>query len=396
MTRAVYNQLSTRRIASLTAPGRYTDGLGLMLVIDKKGNRRWILRVTERGRRRDYGLGSAKEVSLKEAREYRDAIRQRIRRAQHFPEAGAGLGVGKTFESFAIELHGNLKVHWKNKKHAEQWIRTLQTYAFPRLGKLRLADVNALVIKEALQPIWSVKPETARRVKQRIARVISAAIAEGLRDGPNPALDATAGLGSAKPKPKHFAAMPYVEVPGFIRRLRRSDMGASSRLGFEFLILTATRTSEVLNARWTELDRDNDVWTIPAERMKTNQPHTVPLTPQMLEVLDEAQIQARGSRYVFPGKSESAPLSNMVFIQALKRFGEPFTAHGFRSSFRDWAEEQTSYSHAVKEAALAHTTKSKVEAAYRRSTLVEQRRTLMDDWCLFCGGGRNEPTTTQG
>lgn len=389
MANTKYNQLTARRVASLSAPGRYNDGRGLMLFIDSAGNRRWVLRVTVDGRRRDLGLGSAEEVSLAEARDRRDEIRRTIR-AGVDPLADKKRKRGaKTFEVYARALHKQILGEWKNRKHAAQWLSTLEDYAFPKFGARRLDEIDGAMIRAALEPIWDLKAETARRVKQRIGRVLSAATAEGLRSGPNPVLDISSALGKKKPRVEHHAAMPYAEVPAFFSALAASDMTASGRAAFQLLVLTAARTSEVLLAEWPEIDLAGALWTIPAARMKMAREHVVPLSPAAVAALTTARAHADGSKLIFPGSRRGKPFSNMVFAAALKRMGVGFTAHGFRSSFRDWAEERTSFPHAVKEAALAHAVKDKVEAAYRRTNLLEQRRLLMIRWAEFLIGGDN-------
>ncbi|HXI86688.1 MAG TPA: site-specific integrase [Parvularculaceae bacterium] len=212
---------------------------------------------------------------------------------------------------------------------------------------------------------------------------MGAPIADELHPGPNPTPHSTTALSAKRPKVRNFAAMPYAKVPDFMKRLAASKMSASAKFALQFLILTATRTNEVLNARWPEIDLKKALWTIPAERMKMGETHEVPLSPAVVKLLKSAKKNAGDAALLFPGPKAGKPLSNMVFLQALKRFNEPYTAHGFRSSFRDWAEEATNHSHAVKEAALAHRVRNKVEAAYRRTTLLEKRRALMTDWSTF-------------
>lgn len=386
MGRALYNQLSARRVASLAEPGRYGDGLGLMLMIDAAGNKRWVLRVTVNGKRRDLGLGSAREVTLAEARERRDEIRKAMRGGVDPIAARAKKKQIPTFEAFAAELHKSIKSDWKNPKHADQWLSTLKAYAFPTLGKMKIDAVDSLAVKAALAPVWTAKPETARRVKQRIRRVLSAAIAEGFRPGPNPADDATAGLPKKRAKRKHFEAMPYADVPAFMERIAVSEMTPTGRGAFQLLILTATRTSEVLKATWGEINEADALWIIPPARMKKGAEHRVPLSPPALAILAEMRKHSDDSPLIFPGQGQGKPFSNMVFLAAMRRMGETATPHGFRSAFRDWAEEQTSFPREVKESALAHKVRDATEAAYLRTTLVEKRRTLMNEWADYVAG----------
>lgn len=387
MANVKYNALTARKVATIKRPGTYVDGLGLLLRVDDAGNARWVLRLSRHGKTRDIGLGSAREVSLAEARDRRDEIRKAIREGFDPISARDRKKAIPTFEDYARRLHETIKSDWRNPKHAAQWLSTLDTYAFPRLGKVRIDQIDAPAIKSVLEPIWTEKAETARRVKQRIRRVLSAAIAEGYRPGPNPAVDATEGLNRSRAKPEHFPAMPFAEVPTFFRSLDYSDMTPTGRLAFKFLIVTATRTNEVLNAVWAEFDIKNALWVIPPERMKMKAEHRVPLSPLALAILKDARfLDVAGTQtLVFPGP-KGTPFSNMIFGAALKRMSVDYTAHGFRSAFRDWAEERTQFPHEVKEAALAHKPKDKVERAYRRTDLLEQRREMMNEWSTFLSG----------
>ena len=377
------DQLSARKIATLKAPGNYTDGLGLLLRIDDRGARKWVLRTMVAGRRRDIGLGSAVEVTLGEARDRRDAIRREIRGGADPIAAKRKKAETPDFATLARDIHSSLKGDWKNGKHRAQWLRTLEIYAFPSLGRVKVDAIDGPAIESVLSPIWTAKPETARRVKQRIARVLDVAIARNHRPGPNPADAAMADKSKKRPKQKSFAAMPYADVPGFFVQLCKSPAPTTGNLALRLLILTAARTGEVLGARWDEIDEKAALWIVPAERMKMGEAHRVPLSPAALAILNDVRRLCDGSPLIFPGPKRGQPLSNMVFTAALKRMNIPYTAHGFRSSFRDWAEEATRYTHAAKESALAHKVKDKVEAAYRRTDLLEQRRAMMTDWARY-------------
>lgn len=382
-----FNALTARRVATVKDPGVYVDGLGLRLVVDDKLNRRWVLRVAVNGRIREMGLGSAREVSLAEARDRRDAIRRQLRDGID-PLATRREKAGKPdFETLARRVWEAKRPGFKNPKHAQQWIDTLKAYAFPKIGKVKVDEIDALMVREAVAPIWGTKRETAGRVLQRIKAVLDVSIAEGLRPGPNPALGAAAGL-SAEPRQKtNFAALPWSDVPNFWNRLQAADMTPAARLAFGFLILTAARTSEVLGARWDEIDTASALWIVPGARMKMKREHRVPLAPAAVAILDEARRFSGSEGLIFPGAKAGRPLSNMVFLMALRRMGLEVTAHGFRSSFRDWAEECTDYSREVKEAALAHAVRDKVEAAYRRGDLLDARRGLMNEWADYVTGG---------
>ena len=364
------------------ARSKTVDGNGLSLRCDGKGNGNWVCVVTFNGVRRELGGGSAREVSLAEAREWRDRIRRQVRDGVDPLSEKRRRAETPTFEAYARDFYDQIKHEWRNEKHASSWICSLEQYAFPKIGRLPVDSVDAPAITRALAPIWKTKGETARRTKQRIARVLDAAIACDLRLGPNPAASVSAALGKKRKKAEHLAAMPYADVPAFYARLEVSEMALTSRAAFQFLILTASRTSEVLNATWDEFDLRRRIWTVPPDRMKAGEEHKVPLSEEAVRVLRNARKYSGQARFAF-AKSPDTPFSNMVFLTALKRMDVPFTAHGFRSAFRDWAEEQTAYPHAAMEAALAHKVPDKVEAAYRRTKLFEKRRELMADWAVF-------------
>ena len=291
-----------------------------------------------------------------------------------------------TFEKAAEQVHEERRSTWRNAKHAQQWINTLRQYAYPEIGKIRVDLVDTPAVLRALAPIWLTKAETARRLRQRIGIVLDWAKAAGFREGDNPVSGVTKGLPKQPAKEGHHAALPYRQVPAFVARLQKEGDGELARLAMEFLILTASRTSEVLNARWAEVDLDGKTWIVPAERMKAKRAHRVPLAPRCLEILQRAKYLAADSPLVFPGRTNSKPMSNMVLLSMLKRMEVPATTHGFRSSFRDWAAETTSFPRELAEMALAHTIENKVEAAYRRGDLFEKRRTMMEAWAEYCEG----------
>ncbi|MFN3889887.1 MAG: tyrosine-type recombinase/integrase [Beijerinckiaceae bacterium] len=376
--------LTAVHVRQIKHPGRYADGNGLYLIVDPSGAKRWVLRIVIHCRRRDIGLGGVSLVSLAEAREKALAYRKIARdggdpladkqktdvRAPSFADAAELV--------FAEHQHS-----WKNKKHAAQWITTLRTYAFPQIGQRPVDEIEAPDILKVLSPIWLTKAETARRVRQRIGTVLDWAKAAGYRSGDNPISGIAKGLPKQNDREDHHAAVPYTEVPQFVAKLRNADVSLGVRLAFELLILTAARTNEVLGMQWSELDEQESVWTVPASRMKAKRAHRVPLSARALEILQDARKIALGSEYVFPGRAGAKPLSNMVFLMTLRRMGLDATAHGFRSSFRDWAAEQTNFPREVCEMALAHTIRNKVEAAYRRGDLFEKRRELMDAWQAY-------------
>jgi integrase len=356
----------------------------LYLEVEPSGSKRWTLRVVARGRRRDIGLGSCSLVSLAEAREKALALRKIAREGgDPLLERRKAVRRAPTFAEAAEAVHAEHKASWKNGKHADQWITTLQRYANPVLGDVPVDQINSPYILKVLGPIWLTKPETARRVRQRIGTVLDWAKAAGHRNGDNPVESVLKGLPKQPDRVGHHAALPYSQVPAFVADLRSSELSESTRLAFEFLILTAARTGEVLGATWSEVDVESALWTIPAKRMKAGREHRVPLSERAVEILQRAKLLAAGSAFVFPSRSPQKPLSNMVFLMALRRMKLLVTAHGFRSAFRDWAAEQTSFPREVCEMALAHAISDRTEAAYRRGDLLERRRALMRDWEVF-------------
>lgn len=376
--------LSALKVKNLSTAGKYADGNGLYLVVDPSGAKRWLLRIVVQGKRRDIGLGGLSIVSLAEAREKAVEYRK-VAREGGDPLAAkrAAQNVIPSFKEAAEIVHTEHKATWKNAKHAQQWINTLTQYAFPIIGDIRVERIDTPDILRVLSPIWLTKPETARRVRQRLGNVFDWAKTAGHRSGDNPVDGVTRGLPKQVGRESHHEAMAYAEVPAFITAMRATNSSPVAKLAFEFLILTAARTSEVLLAKWTEIDFKEKLWIIPAERMKAKRIHRVPLSQRCIETLKGAEPLSSGSKFVFPGRSIEKPMSNMVFLKMLERMEVPVTAHGFRSSFRDWAAETTSFPRELAEMALAHTIENKVEAAYRRGDLLEKRRELMNEWAGY-------------
>jgi integrase len=372
--------------ASLSKPGTYQDSGGLFLKVDPRGGASWTLRVQHRGKRRDIGLGSAALVTLASARakaaDARKAVREEGRDV--VAERRQAKAESVTFREAALALHASNKSQWSEGKHGAQWLSTLETYAFPVLGAKPVGDIAAADIIRALASVWTEKPETGRRVRQRICATLDYAHARGWRATEAPARALAAGKGLPRqPAGGHHAAMPYADVPGYLTRLRASG-GVWGRLALEFTILTAARSGEVRGARWSEVDLEASLWTIPAERMKARRVHVVPLSAQAIAVLKSAaSVQLAGTDLIFPG-ARGGPMSDMTMRKVLDRAKEPFTVHGFRSSFRDWVAEQTSFPREVAEAALAHANPNEVEAAYQRGTLLDKRRGLMRAWGFYC------------
>ena len=377
-------RLTSLQIRNLKEPGRYNDGDGLFLELTGPNKGNWQLRATVNGRRRDIGLGSLALVSLKEARDAAFELRRDIQRGiDPVAERKRRKLEILTFKAAALRVHAEQKASWKNGKHQDQWITTLENYAFPVLGDRLVNDIEGPLIREVLLPIWLKKPETARRVKQRIGAVLDWAYANGMRPTEAPMRSVSRVRPRQPKKDGHFAAMPYDAVPSFVAHLHARL--SVPRLALEFLILTAARSGEVRGAKWNEIDLKAKLWTIPGSRMKVGKEHVVPLSGAAIDVLERArQFHAPCSNLVFPGRDVRRPLSDMTLLKILRYADLPYTVHGFRSAFRDWAAEQTSYSGEVAEAALAHTVANKVEAAYRRTNYLEKRRVMMADWAIYC------------
>ncbi|MBC7103815.1 MAG: integrase arm-type DNA-binding domain-containing protein [Parvibaculum sp.] len=391
------HKLTAVKVARLTKPGRYGDGGGLWLQVAAGGSRSWLFRFMRDGKAREMGLGALMTVTLAEAREKARECRKALSEGLDPIEARDGIRKAAavdaaravTFREAAeryIEAH---RPGWKNAKHADQWGSTLEAYVYPTIGALPVAAVDVALVLKCIEPIWSTKPETAGRVRGRIESVLDWAAARGYRTGDNPArwrghLDKLLPPKSKVAKVKHHAAMPYADVPAFMAELR--DRSDNSSRCLEFAVLTASRTGEAIGARLEEIDLSAKVWTIPAERMKGGREHRAPLSDRALEIV---RSMPREGDFVFPGAKAGQPLSNMALLMTLRRMGhEDLTAHGFRSSFRDWAAEQTAFPNEVAEMALAHAVGDKVEAAYRRGDLLAKRRQLMDAWAKFCSSPR--------
>lgn len=376
------NELSALKVKNVKKPGRYADGNGLYLVVGETGAKRWLLRIMVQGRRRDMGLGSASLVPLAQAREQAVKFRKLAREGgDPLEERRKNHTSVPTFAEAARHLHSETKSTWKNAKHAQQWINTLEAYAFPHIGKMQVDQVKSADILRVLSPIWLKKAETARRVRQRMNAVFDWAKTAGFRTEENPVGGIERGLPRQNNKPKHHAAMPYAEVSAFMRQLQHDNTrGLIARRAFELLILTASRTSEVLGAQWPEIDFESLVWSIPSNRMKAGVEHRIPLSPRALRVLTELRELRLDGTFIFPGSRLGKPMSNMVFTTSLRRMELPYTTHGFRSSFRDWVAETTEFPNELAEMALAHTIGNKVEAAYRRGDMIDRRRKMMDEW----------------
>lgn len=389
-------KLTALKVTRLREPRMYGDGGNLWLQVGPNGTKSWVFRYMLGGKEREMGLGPLHTVSLSDARtkaaECRrlcldgvDPIEARKKtRAQARLDSARSITFKSAAESY-IEAH---KAGWRNDKHAAQWGATLKTYAYPHFGSLPVQGVDVAFVMKALEPIWSKKPETATRLRGRIESVLDWATARGYRIGENPArwrghLENLLPARKRVRKAQHHAALPYDDMSTFMEALRLQE-GTGAR-ALEFLILTATRTSETLGAKWDEIDLREGVWTLPAERMKGHKEHRVPLAPEAVTVLKTMRETKQGD-YVFPGLKADKPLSNMALLVLLRRMKRTdLTVHGFRSTFRDWAAERTNFPREVAEMALAHAVSDRVEAAYRRGDLFEKRRRLIEAWAKFCG-----------
>lgn len=388
--------LTAAAVAKFTKPGRYAVGDGAYLQIASGVTKAWVFRYQRDGKARHMGLGPCTLVTLAEARDKaREARRllldgadplatRRERRAAARLKAAKGV----TFKHCAERMIAAHEAGWRNDKHRTQWKATLAAYVFPVFGDLPVAVVDTGLVLKAIEPIWTAKPETANRVRGRVESVLDWAKARGFRDGENPArwrghLDKLLPNRRKVRKVRNHPAMPYAELPAFMRELRGRE-GMSAR-ALEFTILTAARTGETLGARWPEMDLAQELWTIPAERMKGGKEHRVPLSARAIQILEKLPHED-DNEFVFIGARARKPLSNMAMLELLRGMRPDFgyVPHGMRSTFRDWAAECTAYASEVVEMALAHAIDSKVEAAYRRGDLFEKRRRLMGQWAGYC------------
>jgi integrase len=373
------NQLSDRKISTTKKPGYQCDGGGLYLQVSQYGSKNWVFRFKspELLRDREMGLGNLDTWSLAEARERARECRQAVslgvdpieERRRKRDQVRATLAERVLFKDAVDDFLSLHNGEWKNDKHRKQWRSTLEAYAFQKLGSRPVGEIDAALINEALAPIWTTIPETARRTKNRIERVC-----QWVKDGkPLPQRGASKRI-------KHHAAIPVAELPAFMAELRKRDSIYARAL--EFCILTAARTSETLNATWDEIDLKAGVWTIPATRMKVDKEHTVPLSNRALAIFKGLP---RVGEHVFTASPDGAPLGHSALLELLRGMdGNGYTVHGFRSAFRDWAGDKTHFPRDVIEFALAHKVKDKIEAAYRRSSALEKRRKLMETWASYC------------
>lgn len=372
--------LNARMVQTVTDPGKYFDGHGLYLRVDASGGKFWVQRIMIKGKRCELGLGSLDFVTLADARLAAFGNRKLAR------EGGDPLAERRlskevmTFEEATREVHRIHLPTWKNPKHGDQFLNTLATYAFPTMGKSKVTEVTTSDILAVLQPIWLTKAETARRVKQRVGTVMKWCIAKGWRkDNPVDAVDK--GLPKQTVKKEHRKSLPYPEVADCLQVVEASGAGLSTKLCLELLILTCVRSNEAREARWTEIDLKAKVWVIPSERMKMDRAHRIPLSMRAAAVLERAK--GMDDELVFPGAKPGKPLSDATLLKLIRENGFDVDIHGFRTSFRTWAQERTTFPREVAEAALAHLSGDETERAYARSDLFDKRRKMMEAWAAF-------------
>ena len=365
-------------------PGRHADGNGLYLFVQPTGTRSWVQRLVIRGRRRELGLGAATLVPLAKAREQALANRMLARSggdpSDPLSEKRRVQGV-PTFAEAAGRVLEQKRGGWRGRWHAQNWWRSLERYAFPRIGRRPVSEVNTADVLEILTPIWHSKAETARAIRQRIRSVLEWAIAMDLR-ADNPCDRVLPVLGPQNDIVTHRLALPHRDVVAAIETVRAGSAQPAVKLAFEFLVLTAERSGEVRGAQWAEIDTTDHVWTLSAQRMKAKREHRVPLCGRALEIVAAARALGDGNPLVFPMRS-GRPISASTLLKTLQDLRIEAVPHGFRSSFRDWAAEKSDHPREVIEAALTHVVQNKVEAAYARSDLFERRRLLMDDWAAY-------------
>ncbi|MCY4027873.1 MAG: tyrosine-type recombinase/integrase [Acidobacteria bacterium] len=379
--RQPHHALSTAFVRNVAQAGRYCDGDGLYLDVQPTGTRSWVQRLVIRGRRRELGLGGFPLVPLKDARAAALANR-RLARAGGDPLAEKRrLKSMPTFAVAAEAVLAQMRPGWRNPKHGKDWLSSMERFAFPRLGKLPVSEVTSADVVETLRTVWHERPATARRVRQRISTVMEYAVALNYRDD-NPCSRIGPVLGPQQDLVQHMRALPHRDAAAVVAKVRASKVFPTVKLAFEFLVLTAARSGEVRGARWDEIDTADHVWTVPATRTKAKREHRVPLTRRAEQILDAARAAGNGGPLLFPS-ARGKRINDMALSGLLRTLEVPAVPHGFRSTFRDWAAEETNHPREVVEAALAHTVQNKVEAAYARSDLFERRRRLMDDWAVY-------------
>lgn len=398
------NKLQAIQLNRPMEPGRYCDGNNLYLHVSNTGAKSWEFRYAFLGKTRYMGLGPFSLVSLAEARSKAIDAKKLLLEGKdplelkHSAKRTAAIERAKTvtFDQCAQEFISDREATWKNAKHRQQWRNTIAADVSPIIGSFPVQSIDTTLVLRVLQPIWKTKTETADRIRGRIEQILDYATSRELRTGENPArwkghLEHTLAAPSSVSPVQHHRALPYDEIPDFMKELR-STPGVGAR-ALEFTILTAVRTGEARSAQWSEFDLSAQLWTIPARRMKAGKEHRVPLSPRVLELLAEMKNLAQ-SDYVFPGRKPLQPISDMTMTKVLRSMNKDVTTHGFRSSFRDWIAELTAFENEAAEKALAHTVKNKVEAAYRRGDMLAKRVPMMNEWANFCSGYRGSNVVT--
>ena len=379
--------LSTTFARNVAGAGRYSDGNALYLQVKPSGARSWVQRMVIRGRRRELGLGGFPLVSLNEARAQAFSNRKTARAGGDPLEERRRAAAAPTFAEAAERVWNDKRPGWRHPRHARQWLSSLERHAFPRLGRQAVRDVTSADVLDALRRVWHLRPETARRLRQRISAVMEWAVAMGYR-ADNPCDRIAPVLGPQQDLVKHMQALDHREVAAAIRTVQATGATAAVKLAFEFLVLTATRSGEVRGATWAEVDLASRIWTIPATRTKSKREHRVPLSRRAMEILAAARALRGGtSALVFPS-AHGGPIGETRLPRLLKVHQVAAVPHGFRSSFRDWAAEETTHPREVIEAALAHVVTNQTEAAYARSDLFARRRRLMNEWAAYLEAGR--------
>jgi len=371
------NKLTALQVKRESNPGFYADGNGLYLKVDKSGAKRWIQRLVINGKRTDMGLGSASLVSLSDVRE-KARTNRALARSGGDPLAEKKKLKIPTFKSASLSVYELNKPTWKNEKHAKQWIGTLENYVFPLMGDKKINLIDSADVLAVLSPIWTQKPETAKRIRQRISSVLKWSIAQGWRTD-DPASNIAQALPKHEKVTNHHRALLYVEVARAIETVRNSHALEVTKLAFEFLVLTATRSGDVRGAKWTEINGTK--WEIPKERMKAKKAHRIPLSPRCMEILALLEPMQDGSGLLFSNNGK--PLSDMTLSKLMKDLGINAVPHGFRTSFRMWASEKSNFPWQVCEFALAHVVGDDAERAYQRSDLYETRQKLMEAWAQY-------------
>ena len=389
----IKNKLTPLALKKINHPGRYSDGNNLYLKVEETGSKRWILRLTIKGRRRDMGLGSFSFINLQEARDlashYNKLVKSGIDPIQ---DRLKEKGLETTFKECVYKVHELNKPTWKTEIIGTQWINSFIHHVFPKIGHMAISEITSADIMKTLTPLWNTKHDTAKKLKQRLRVVFKWSKAQGLYTGDNPVELAEMALPKVKSSQRHFTSLPYNQLPGLIDQLKESSISLSNKLAIEFTILTASRTNEVLLAKYDEINLEDKLWIIPKERMKALREHMVPLSDRAIEIIKEVRKAYNQSDYLFPSEVNlNKPLSNNTMLFAIqKRLKINATMHGMRASFKNWASETTNFPNEVSEMALAHSISNKVEAAYRRGNLLEKRRLLMQCWSDYLNKQKGE------